>query len=150
MDTNILTDQAKREALALLILRVGLAWFLLVWGITKLLAPAHYGKLYAYFHGLDLDRMIVFAMGAGQILIAIAMILGLWRAVTYALGWLIHTVTIVIISGNLIAPFVIRDGFPSNRNQSIALATWCGFTALYLLRGRDLWSLDAWRSRRRT
>lgn len=145
----MLRDQHKREALALLILRLGLAWFLLVWGITKFLAPVHFGKLYAYFHGLDLDRLVVFAMGAAQIAIAVAMILGLWRVVTYALGWLIHSVTIAVISGNLIAPFLIRDGFPANRNQTVALAAWCGFAAFYLLRDRDLWSLDIWWRRRR-
>ena len=44
---------AARGALAVLLLRLGLGWFLLVWGVTKFLAPGHYVKLYAYFHGFD-------------------------------------------------------------------------------------------------
>ena len=39
---------AARGALAVLMLRLGLGWFLLVWGVTKFLAPGHYVKLYAY------------------------------------------------------------------------------------------------------
>jgi len=47
------------------------------------------------------------------------------------------------------ALFVINDGFPINRNQAIAVATGAGFTALWLLRKRDVWSLDVWRGRKK-
>lgn len=111
--------------------------------------PGHYVKLYAYFHGIALETMAVYAMGAAQTAIAAAMALGLWRRVFYALGWLNHTVTMAIVSGALIAPFAINNGYPTNRNQTVALAAWCGFAALYLLRGRDSWSLEEWLRRRR-
>ena len=41
------------------------------------------------------------------------------------------------------------ETYPSNRNQSIAVAAWCGFVALYFLRSHDAWSLDRWFQRRR-
>lgn len=86
-----------------------------------------------------------YAMAAGQIIVCLAMVLGLWRVVSYAAGFAMHAVTVAIISPTLIAPFVISDnGFPTNRNQAIAVAALAGFAALWLLRHRDHWSLDAW------
>ena len=140
---------AARGALALLLLRLGLGWFLLVWGVTKFLAPGHYVKLYAYFHGFDLAASLPYYMGAGQTVVAVAIILGLWRRASYAAGLLIHTITVAVVIGDLVTPFVIEKGFPAHRNQAIALAAWGGFIALYLLRDLDLWSVDGWRAARR-
>lgn len=138
-----------REALGILILRIGLAWFLLVWGVNKFLAPGHYVKLYAYFHDLEIGASMPYYMGVGQTILAVAIVLGLWRRVSYGLGLVLHTVTMAVILESVLAPFLIEDGYPSNRNQSIAVAAWCGFLALYLLRSRDSWSLDRWLERRR-
>ena len=140
----------KREALGLLILRVGLAWFLMVWAVNKLLAPEQYQKIWGYFHGIDIGANAPYVMGVLQILICVAIMLGLWRSVTYALGFLMHAVTVGVIFPRLIAPFVITDGFPSNRNSVIALAALAGFAALWLLRHRDHWSLDEWLQQRQS
>ena len=139
-----------QEALGILILRVGLAWFLLVWAVNKILAPEQYQKLWGYFHGIDIGSTLPYVMGAAQIIISLAIAIGLWRTISYALGFLMHTVTIVVISPSLIAPFVINNGFPTNRNQAIAVAAWAGFAALWLLRKRDNWSVDEWLARRRS
>ena len=108
---------AARGALAVLLLRLGLGWFLLVWGVTKFLAPGHYVKLYAYFHGFDLAASLPYYMGAGQTVVAVAIILGLWRRASYAAGLLIHTITVAVVIGELVTPFVIEKGFPAHRNQ---------------------------------
>ncbi len=134
-----------REALALLVLRVGLAWFLFVWAVNKILAPGQYVKIWGYFYGIDIAAGMPYAMAAGQIAVCLCMVLGLWRVLTYAAGFAMHAVTVAIISPALIAPFVINEnGFPTNRNQAIAVAALAGFAALWLLRDRDRWSLDAW------
>ena len=139
----------SQNAAGVLVLRLGLAWFLLVWGINKFLAPGHYVKLYAYFHDLEIGATMPYYMGAGQTLISVAIALGLWRRVSYGLGLVLHTVTMAVILESVLAPFLIEDGYPSNRNQSIAVAAWCGFVALYFLRSHDAWSLDRWFQRRR-
>ena len=46
-----------QEALGLLILRLGLAWFLFVWAVNKILAPAQYVKIWGYFHGIEIGAM---------------------------------------------------------------------------------------------
>lgn len=135
----------RREALGLLILRLGLAWFLFVWAVNKILAPEQYKKIWGYFYGIDIGAAMPYVMAAGQIVICLAMALGLFRVVTYAAGFAMHAVTVAVIAPALIAPFVINDnGYPVNRNQAIAVAALAGFAALWLLRHRDRWSLDAW------
>ena len=139
----------RRDALALLILRLGLAWFLFVWAVNKILAPVQYQKIWGYFHGIDIGATLPLIMGSLQIAICLTMALGLWRVVTYALGLLMHGVTVAVILPSLVAPFVIEKGFPVNRNSAIAVAALAGFAALWLLRHRDHWSLDCWLAKRR-
>jgi uncharacterized membrane protein YphA (DoxX/SURF4 family) len=144
----MLSQKARtREALALVILRLGLAWFLFVWAVNKILAPGQYERIWGYFHGIEIGSTMPYVMGAAQIAVCIAMALGLWRVITYAAGFLMHAVTVAVIAENLIMPFVIADGFPTNRNQAIALAALAGFAALWLLRHRDHWSMDVWISK---
>jgi len=138
-----------QESLGLVILRLGLAWFLFVWAVNKILAPAQYVKLWGYFHGIDIGATAPYFMGGAQIVICVAMAAGFWRTLSYGLALAMHTVTIVVIFPSLIAPFVINNGFPSNRNDAVALAAFAGFAALWLLRYRDVWSLDVWLARRR-
>lgn len=142
-----MTARAK-EALGLLILRVGLAWFLLVWAINKILAPEQYVRLWSYFHGIKIDAVMPYVMGGAQIVVCVAIMAGAWRVVSYGLGFAMHAVTIVIIFPSLMAPFEITRGFPVNRNSAVAIAALAGFAALWLLRHRDHWSWDAWRGRR--
>lgn len=137
-----------REALALLILRLGLAWFLFVWAVNKILAPVQYQKIWGYFHGIEIGANMPYVMGGAQIVICLAIALGLWRVVSYGLGFAMHSVTIMVILPKLLTPFVIENGFPANRNHSVAVAALAGFAALWLLRNRDRWSLDAWLSAR--
>lgn len=140
----------RMEALALLLLRLGLAWFLFVWAVNKLLAPVQYQKIWGYFHGIEIGATLPYVMGSLQIVVCLAIAAGLWRKFSYGLGFLMHAVTIAVILPSLFAPFVVENGFPTNRNQSIAVAALAGFAALWLLRHRDHWSLDAWLAARRS
>lgn len=147
------TDKApnydKRDALALLILRLGLSWFLFVWAVNKIIEPGQYVRIWGYFHGIDIGANLPYFMGSAQILICVLAAFGLWRFWSYGLLFLMHLVTVIVIFQSLIAPFVIEDNFPVNRNSSIALAALAGFAALWLLRHRDHWSLDEWLAERR-
>lgn len=134
----------KRDALALLLLRLGLAWFLFVWAVNKILEPGQYVRIWGYFHGVDIGANLPIFMGGAQIIICVAAALGLWRIASYGLLFLMHLVTVIVIFPSLAAPFVIENNFPVNRNSAIALAALGGFAALWLLRHRDHWSLDAW------
>ena len=139
----------KRDALALLLLRLGLTWFLFVWAVNKILEPGQYIRLWGYFHGVDIGGSLPYLMGGAQIAICIAAALGLWRPVSYGLLFAMHLVTVFVILPKLVAPFVIENNFPVNRNSAVALAALAGFAALWLMRHRDHWSLDAWLTRRK-
>lgn len=142
-------DGGRRIALALLLLRLGLGYFLLVWGVNKILAPKQTVAIWGYFYGVDISAWLPQLFGAGETLVAVAIIAGLARRLSYGTGLLIHGVTIVVISGKLIAPFVIEDGFPVNRNLSVSVPALMAFAAIYLMRARDTWSLDHWLAHRR-
>ncbi|MDA1101280.1 MAG: hypothetical protein O2967_20120 [Proteobacteria bacterium] len=139
----------QRDALALLLLRLGLAWFLFVWAVNKIIEPGQYVRIWSYFHGIDIGASLPYFMGGAQIVICIAAALGLWRRISYGLLFAMHLVTVIVILPSLTAPFVIEDNFPVNRNNAIALAALGGFAAIWLLRHRDHWSLDAWLARRK-
>ena len=143
------TDRNWQEALGMVVLRLGLAWFLFVWAVNKILAPVQYQKLWGYFHGIDIGPTMPYVMGGAQIVVCLAMAAGLWRVVSYGLGLLMHSVTVAVIFPDLMPPFLMENGFPVNHNQSIAVAAWAAFLALWLLRRRDVWSLDVWLARRR-
>ncbi len=136
-----------RMALALLLLRLGLGYFLLVWGVNKFLAPKQTVAIWGYFYDIDISAWLPLLFGAGETLVAVAIIAGLARRLSYGAGLLIHCVTIVVISEKLLTPFVIEDGFPVNRNLSVAVPALMGFAAIYLMRARDTWSLDHWMAR---
>jgi uncharacterized membrane protein YphA (DoxX/SURF4 family) len=138
-----------RVASALLLLRLGLGYFLLVWGVNKFLAPKQTVAIWGYFYGIDISAWLPQLFGAGESIVAVAIIAGLARRLSYGTGLLIHGVTIVVISERLVAPFVIEDGFPVNRNLSVAVPALMAFAAMYLMRARDAWSLDNWIARHR-
>ena len=143
------TSAHWQEPLGMVFLRLGLAWFLFVWAVNKILLPEQYKKIWGYFHGIDIGSTAPYVMGGAQIVICLAIALGFWRTISYGLGFAMHAVTTAVISSELIAPFVIKNGFPTNRNQSIALAAFGAFAALWLLRKRDVWSMDVWLAKRR-
>ena len=136
--------------LASLALRICTAYFLIVWGMSKFLTTGQSIKLYRYFYGLELLEIVPKLMGAGEILIAILILLGFVRVISYAAGLLIHATTMVIIFPNIIDPFLVVDGFPQNRSYAAAVAAFGAFCALFLLRGIDRWSIDEWIKSRST
>ncbi|MEL6479338.1 MAG: DoxX family membrane protein [Pseudomonadota bacterium] len=133
-----------REAIACLILRLGLAWFLFVWAVNKLLAPAQYQQLANWFDKIDLSLAQVYAIAGVQIAICLMVAAGWQRIYAYAALIVIHGYTVFRQWEKYIAPFEINDkGFPVNRNVTDSLAVLAAMIALWLLRHRDHWSLDA-------
>ncbi|MEM1298633.1 MAG: hypothetical protein AAGH68_05075 [Pseudomonadota bacterium] len=139
------------EALGLLVLRVGCAWFIFVWAVNKFLAPGQYAFILKRFDGIEAGALQVYLIGGAQVVICVLVFVGLWRGVSYAALALLHAGTIYRIWPRLIDPFGISEkGFPVNRNSAIALAIFLAMVALWLLRERDVWSVDAWRARHRS
>ncbi len=141
---------SRAEALGMLLLRLGCAWFIFVWAVNKFHAPGQYQFLVKKFDAIEIDVTQVYLVGADQTAICVLVFLGLWRTLSYAALALLHAGTIYRIWPRLIDPFELSErGFPVNRNSAIALGIFLAMTALWLLRKRDVWSLDAWLAGRR-
>lgn len=87
------TDPSRRRlATGFFVLRVTLGAFLLVWAVMKFLVPAGTVGIFGKFYGITLAAHLTPVLGALQGLLAIAIIVGLWRTWTLAAGFLVHAV----------------------------------------------------------
>lgn len=140
----------QSEALGLLLLRIGCAWFIFVWAVNKIFAPLQYQKLAKFFDSIDLGLWQVYAIAAVQIVICLLVFAGWARIVSYAALTAMHGFSIFRQWPQYLAPFEINDnGFPVNRNITVALCAFLAMLALWLLRHRDHWSLDVLLAARR-
>lgn len=143
-------SERTRDALACLILRIGVAWFIFVWAVNKLLAPAQYQQLAKWFDKVDISLTQVYGIAVVQIAICVLVFAGWQRIWSYGALAMIHGYTVYRQWPKHLDPFEINDkGFPVNRNATVALAALAGMIALWLLRHRDHWSLDQMLGRRR-
>jgi len=138
-------DERTRDALALAILRFGVAWFIFVWAVNKILAPQQYQNLAKWIDKVDVSLAQVYTIAGVQIVICLMVFLGWKRGLSYALLALMHGYTIWRQLPKYLDPFEINErGFPINRNVTVSLAVFAAMVALWLLRHRDRWSLDFW------
>ena len=145
-----MAQQHWTESLGMLVLRVGVAWFIFVWAVAKFTAPGQYKFIMKKFDGIEVDLTWVYVIGGAQILICVLVFAGALRTWSYAALAAIHAFTLTRQWDRLIDPFAVSEkGFPVNRNASISLAIFLAMVALWLLRNRDDWSVDGWWRRRR-
>lgn len=141
------TVQSYPEAIAALALRLCVGYFLFVWGVSKLVIPGQTRALFNYFYGINFGASVPYLLGAAEIAIAFGIVVGLWRRVSYGLGLVIHSITIVVSAKFWLHPLLLEDGVPINRMYVAAVPTLAAFLALFLLRDYDRWSVDAWLAR---
>lgn len=138
-----------KEALALLLLRVALAWFIFLWAAHKIITPAQYQGLARNIDGVDISFAQIYAVAGVQIVVCILAALGLFRLFSYGALTAMHFFTVTRRWEGFFDPFALSErGFPIHRNQVIDLAVLAAFVALILLIHRDRWSLAAlWNAR---
>ncbi len=140
-------DPARVERVALGILRVSLALFLLLWGLEKFVIPDVTVRIWSTFYGMTIAQALVPLLGALESGLAIAIGLGLWRRWSYGLGLVLHAVSVLASWRQLIDPWGLRSGGSPNHLFLAGVPVLAAFVALYLLRERDTWTLDVWRNR---
>lgn len=137
-----LSPQDRRDALALLILRCGLAWFMFLWAAHKVITPGQYRALAKNFDGVDLAFWQIYLAGGVQIAICVLTVLGIFRYGSYFALAAMHFFTLTRRWEGFFDPFAINGrGFPVNRNQVIDLAVMAAFIALLLMIARDHFSI---------
>jgi len=126
---------------ALLVLRLGLGVFLLLWSVDKLVAPEQTVKIFSHFYGTSLSPGLASLVGVAEGLLSLAFLAGLWRSWSYGAALAIHTVSTLSTWQRLLSPF------GENHLFIAAIPVLAGFVALFLLRYEDvLFSIDARRS----
>jgi len=131
----------RESDIALLVLRLGLGVFLLLFGLDKLVATQTAASIFAQYYGLNVSSALVSVAGLLEVALALAILAGLWRTWSYGLGFVVHLVSTLATYRELLAPF------GDNHMYLAALPVLAGFACLFLLRQRDsLWSLDARRA----
>ncbi len=134
--------QDRRDAAALLILRLGLAWFMFLWAAHKVITPKQYQSLAKNFDGVDLSINQIYLAGGVQIILCALVAIGLFRYASYGALAVMHFYTLTRRWEGFFDPFALNDkGFPINRNQVIDVAVMAAFIALLLMIARDHWSI---------
>lgn len=71
-----------RDALAILLLRFGLIWFLFLWAVHKLLATKQYQSLAKNIDKIEINATTVQIVGTIQIFVLILALIGIFRPFT--------------------------------------------------------------------
>ncbi len=128
---------ATRLSMALLVLRIGLGVFLLLWSIDKLVAPEGMVAIYQFFYGINITIKTAYVAGALELLLSLAIILGFLKTYSYGLGLVLHAISTIASYQQLLHPF------GGNHLFIAALPVLAAFITLFLLRQQDnLWALD--------
>ncbi len=134
----------SKIAVPLLILRVTLGLFLLLWAVDKFVAPEHAAAVFGHFYFIEgLPHLGAYILGGLQGLLCIALILGFKRGISYLIAFLIHGVSTVSTAKHIFLPWgfegwnmLFMTGVP------VLAALWL----LYSVRDWDVLSLDGRRA----
>ena len=123
----------------LIILRLGLGVFLLLFGVDKLVAPHTAAAIFMHYYGLNaVPEALVYGAGLLEITLGLAILGGIWKTLSYGLGLALHAISTLVTYRELLSPF------DENHMYLAAIPVLAGFVTLFLLRRHDvLWSLGA-------
>ena len=135
----------RRFGTALAILRIALGLFLLVWGLEKFIITERSVAIYGYFYGVSASTAVAYALGALESVLALAIIIGLFRRLSYGIAVVVHAATTAATARLIIDPWGLISGEPQHLYLA-AVPILAAFAALYLLRDLDEFSFDVWRA----
>jgi hypothetical protein len=119
--------------ISLLLLRLSLGAFFLVWSIDKIINPEHAERVFAGFYMMSISGEVVLAAGIVQAVIVLAFMAGAFKTLTYGALLLMHAVSTLSTWKHLIAPY----------SPDTSILFWAAvplvfaLVALFTLRGRD-------------
>lgn len=138
---------ARTLALALAILRISLGAFLLVWALEKFAVPQGTVGIWKSFYLISIGPSLPYLIGALEVVLAVAIIVGFLRTWSYGLGLAFHGISVASTWKQLIDPWGL---YLFERPQHLFLAgvpVLAAFVTLYLLREWDVWTVDGKRAR---
>lgn len=133
-DATTTDDRLARTLIAaLVVLRVTLGLFLLQWGVEKFVVPESTIGIWGFFYGIDISAIVAYIFGAIEILIALCILLGLFRTLAYGAAVLLHAVSVVVSWQPLLSPWAD----PVNHLFIAGVPVLGALIALFLLRHWD-------------
>ena len=144
MTVEFPTRFKKRLSMSLLILRLSLGLFLLLWALEKFILPETTEQIWANFYKIPISGAIVTILAILQTLLAIALIIGFLRPLTYGIALGINGITFISTWQQLLDPWGLASGQSVNHLFLAGIPVLAGFIALYMLHPWDCWSVDEW------
>ncbi len=140
---NLDNDDAPdgRLSVGLLILRVTLGLFLLQWAGEKFVLPQVSSGIFSHFYGFDASLNLTYLVGAAEAVLALGILLGVYRRLTYGIGFLIHAVSVLATWRYLIDPYGLIWGEVQHLFAA-GVPVLAGFLLLYMARHKDVLTLD--------
>ena len=141
----IFDDRARKQlALCLLLLRLGIAAVFLMWTIDKFVNPGHAAKVFEKFYKVPgLNTTMAYVVGAIQMALVVAFLVGLFRTWTYGLILIMHAISTFSSWAQYLDPWTYPHLLFF---AAIPMLSAC--VALFMLRRFDIYSLDAcWMSK---
>ena len=133
MNANLPLTPDKRIPVALLLLRLSVFVVMLMWTLDKFIRPEHAASVYERYYRIGgLGRTVTFMIGALDIALLIAFVLGIGKRVVYGSVLVLHGVSTLSAFKQYLAPF---EGL-----NLLFFAAWPMLAAcltLYLLRDLD-------------
>jgi len=140
----------NRLSTALLILRLSLGIFLLLWALEKFILPQMTEQIWSNFYQIPISGAIVTVLAVLQTLLALALIIGLFRPFTYGIALGINAITFISTWRQLLDPWGLAAGETVNHLFLAGIPVLAGFIALYILHPWDYWSVDGWLKNKQT
>ena len=137
------TENASRNlAISLMLLRLGIGVVFLMWTIDKFINPGHAASVFERFYMIKgLTSTLAYAVGAVQLCLVGAFLVGACRWLTYPIVMVLHAISTFSSYAKYVDPWT----YP-NLLFFAAIPMLSACTALWLLRDHDtMLSVDAWR-----
>lgn len=122
----------KKLEISLLIIRISIGMFFLVWAVEKIIDTNSVQKVFSTFYYLNISAAISIGLGIVQALIVLLFMAGLFRMWTYGLVLGMHLVSTLASYKQLLSPYE-----ESNPLFWAAIPTLGALIALFLLRKED-------------
>lgn len=123
----------KREEIALLVLRLALGIFLLVWSLQKIVDSGHAVRIFSFYYKTPISEGAAVTIGAIEAALSLLIVSGAWKRYTYGAGLVLH------LTSTLSSWKKFMDPFPQPNDLFVAaIPVLAAFIVLYVLRDRDV------------
>jgi putative oxidoreductase len=129
-------DETKKLEFPLFTLRLSVFVVFLLWSIDKIIRPEHAAAVFHHFYFIsELKSSVSVAIGAAQLLLSVAFVLGVKKKFTYGLVFLLHLISTAACYKQYMQPYG-----DINLLFFAAFPMLAASYALYVLRDEDtLW-----------